>query len=772
MVYRDPTPIDPNKDYAIDELAKFIREKMYGRDTREAMAKALEKAGSTAEWAREVAQELIDGSFDEGVLLTEIERKLNELEERYAPELTNIKNEVEDARGSDQTLGDRLDGVNSQLAQTGQEISLINNQLAQKPSRGEITQQDLDKNSINFDGTWFSDEFISDLSNGEINTTYVKDESITTKKMVRGAVKPHILSDYIPGKNILKRSEVEWDMDRVLNSTGGTSASDIYKTTKNFISVLSGEHYVIMSSNTNVVICTYDNETFVEYKVFRPGIGGESFRIPDNANQLKVTVLKSLDEYQLEQGVTFTDYDPGSYQLKGLIINAPTNYENETRDTIEHKIQNTLKDLTPSFYANWKARNKDLTVILIGDSLSTMNNYTTIRSDAMYRPPLMVEYAYPTFLEELIRWEGQEYRRFDVTGEFTESYANSKIAEYDPAWDWEDGASTINKPSLTRVLSGDNVSVSYTIPKVANRCDFIYRTDYLNAESAMISVSKGDGYVEVFDDSDDTWKEANGFTYSAKEENQMFMGVKGNYRKSIYQKRLKMRVGSRNNDGTIDITIQNNGSGRLTYWGIQYSPLDFMLDFLVQARGSHNIPALETFEDWDIDEFEPDLFLFQNPTINEGIGLADENTNEPKTRNESLDLWVGQFVDYLTKIKSKSYEPEVITWTLLFNGTSGSISKTENKVNYGFYEDDKVTIFDLYSKLQYAYEQAGFEYLSVFNFMWEEIKNRATIKNQLWYETIFGDMNKTGKGIMKDNSHYNDNGAYLIYQILKPLFIC
>src|SRR5690625_1392391 len=121
MVYRDPTPLDPNKDYTAEELAKFILEKMYGEHTREAMARSLLKANEVAEWAREVAQQLIDGSFDEGALNTAIEQKLNDLETEYAPQLTNIKNEVEDARGNQASLAGRLDATDSQLAQTERE---------------------------------------------------------------------------------------------------------------------------------------------------------------------------------------------------------------------------------------------------------------------------------------------------------------------------------------------------------------------------------------------------------------------------------------------------------------------------------------------------------------------------------------------------------------------------------------------------------------------------------------------------------------------------
>lgn len=94
MTYRDPTPLDPNKDYTAVELAQFIREKMTGKATREAMALSLLKANEVAQWSSEVAQQIIDESFDLGELNTEIERKLNELEQQYAPELTNVKTQL------------------------------------------------------------------------------------------------------------------------------------------------------------------------------------------------------------------------------------------------------------------------------------------------------------------------------------------------------------------------------------------------------------------------------------------------------------------------------------------------------------------------------------------------------------------------------------------------------------------------------------------------------------------------------------------------------
>lgn len=138
----------------IEELAHKVRTEIYGRDVREALATSMEATAEVAEWSRQVAQQIIDGEFDEAELSTEIERKLNELEQEYAPELTNIKNEVEDARGNESTLGNRLDGFSSQLAQTAKQSDLINveNKLSDKVDKTEFTSalsQKVDKNVSN-----------------------------------------------------------------------------------------------------------------------------------------------------------------------------------------------------------------------------------------------------------------------------------------------------------------------------------------------------------------------------------------------------------------------------------------------------------------------------------------------------------------------------------------------------------------------------------------------------------------------------------------------
>lgn len=78
----------------IQALATKVRNEVYGRDVREAIAKSIEETGKTAAEAYEITQNLIDGTFDEGILSTQIEQKLLNLEAQYAPQLTSLTAEL------------------------------------------------------------------------------------------------------------------------------------------------------------------------------------------------------------------------------------------------------------------------------------------------------------------------------------------------------------------------------------------------------------------------------------------------------------------------------------------------------------------------------------------------------------------------------------------------------------------------------------------------------------------------------------------------------
>ncbi|MGN8648310.1 hypothetical protein ACTNEO_19900 [Gracilibacillus sp. HCP3S3_G5_1] len=89
----------------IEELAHKVRTEIYGRDVREALASSMEATAEVADWSRQVAQAIIDGEFDEAALATEIEQKLTQLEQDYAPTLTSLEQEKVSKSG------DTMDGI-------------------------------------------------------------------------------------------------------------------------------------------------------------------------------------------------------------------------------------------------------------------------------------------------------------------------------------------------------------------------------------------------------------------------------------------------------------------------------------------------------------------------------------------------------------------------------------------------------------------------------------------------------------------------------------
>lgn len=74
----------------IKNLANKVRHAVYGHEVRESIAKSMEETGSTADEARQITEQLIDGSFDTGLLNTNIEQKLNNLETEYTPKLNQV----------------------------------------------------------------------------------------------------------------------------------------------------------------------------------------------------------------------------------------------------------------------------------------------------------------------------------------------------------------------------------------------------------------------------------------------------------------------------------------------------------------------------------------------------------------------------------------------------------------------------------------------------------------------------------------------------------
>ena len=595
---------------------------------------------------------------------------------------------------------------------------------------------------------------------GTPDITNIVDKTVKSAKLV----------DFTLGKNLFDKTKATDGYYYTYNT--GVKGVDVLRFYSDYIPVLGNTAYFLNSNDCHM--CYFNSD-----KVFISGLlpTNATFTTPSNCAYIiispKITVKNSI---QLEIGTVGTPYTPYVYTLQnlGVEFNNLTGV-NLTKIKVTNKVSEKMSNLAPTFFKHWKAKDKDLVAIILGDSLSTIRtDFSSARADANTRPPLMIANSYPTYIEELLRWEGQEYKRFDVSGIFTELCTSASSLDYDSAWDWIASGTGNAKPALTRVLEGTNCSVTYTIPNGARRCDFIYRTDYLNAINSIVSINGGNGIVQVYDENTSTWIEANGYSYVAKEVDQIITGTTGsNLRKSIYQKRLKMRTVVLEYDGTAIVTITNNGSGRLTYWGIQHSPHEYFIDFLAQARGGHNILAIRNFEAWDVDCFKPDLILKQNCTNNENITIGNTNDGiSPTHRNANTpQAMADRFLTYTSDLEAKSYAPTVISYTLFHSYFTNWLAKDSNKTLFAYVTDGKVTGFDYHDYLDYQLINNNKKQLMVWKCLNEESKIKSIEENSPIMECVCKLSGINGTTWHVDGTHQNDLGARVIFEIMKPFFI-
>ncbi|HEY4289643.1 MAG TPA: hypothetical protein VGN00_21225 [Puia sp.] len=441
------------------------------------------------------------------------------------------------------------------------------------------------------------------------------------------------------------------------------------------------------------------------------------------------------------------------------------------------KAGNGASDHIGRFVAKYRLKRQDVTIVLLDGSVSTDMGYASKRPDAAYRPPCFTEYNIPSFIEERLRWKEQQFRRYDAKRELNDStpvFSESEgglTAQYDSAWDWQNKPPVSNGYNgLTRILSGPAPRVAYLFPESARRCDLIYRTDYLSSAALEVSVQGGKGAVQVYDEWSASWRDADGFVFSAREKDQLIPGSffpgkpfgATTLRKSIYQKRLKMRCMAVHE--AVRISITSRDGGRLCYWGITYSPKEYMLQFINSARGGHDIGHLTVFEPWSVDYWKPDLILYSCNTINEGADASSANTsNSPKQ-------FADRFEAYIRKLLNKPYSPEVFAY-ILFTAKAHGLINEQDVVGTTFIPKyGEASVFDFIDALHQRLQLLPIASANAFYHYWDTGRQQAARDHQSIFSELFGDGGPKGKGYVADFTHLNDHGALVGWEYLSAYF--
>tara|TARA_R110002073_G_C9463949_1_gene578925 strand:- start:147 stop:2639 length:2493 start_codon:yes stop_codon:yes gene_type:complete len=430
--------------------------------------------------------------------------------------------------------------------------------------------------------------------------------------------------------------------------------------------------------------------------------------------------------------------------------------------------QSKIIDKMPNFTSDYRLRNSDVTIVQVGDSISTNLEYSTPLIDAPYNPPLITEDNINSRFERKLRWREQKYRRFDSFTEkggavdvFTEILGGgttSEISEEDATWGFTAGNN--NFRALTRCITGGNqAGVSFNFPANMRRCNFILHSDFEFGASTVVTTSESNGVIEASLDGI-TWVEANGFSTSFQESSAVISNATyGDYHKDVYQKRLHFRSLTDLTEKTI--TIKNTGTGRFGYWGIEYSPRKYMFTYICASKGGHKIEQLELFQEWMVESFNPKLIIQQCCIINQGVSTTGGRT--PTGVSNKFDAYYDQFI-------TLGYE--VVPY-ILFLGSAADMVNTTTGAWQTFFSttNEEISVTDFIGHIAEMYRGKNAPFINCFYQYLEISEKKARLEqtDNIWTSALEGS-GIYGDTLTTDGQHLNNYGTEVGWRLLKEYF--
>lgn len=617
--------------------------------------------------------------------------------------------------------------------------------------------------------------------------------------------------------NMIDPSVVQYGIRYSVAQTKIIEDSTLAIAASGMIAVTEGEWYTVSGSG---IYNGYQGGYFAEDAVCKAGQvavasitfttpvsgAGRCFQVPIGRGIKSVVISLSTNaeknalagDAQMETGEMATEYVP--YELKtqfrSELLPSVTKSETQSDDfTKKYERYTSFGNLhyhgidskISKFKAHWLAKDKNLCVVNTGTSLTARSSeHCTTRGDAESRPPLMHSNNFATHIWDALKWEGQQYRRFDYDGFFTETGTFQSAANLS---EWDDGP---YRYGLTRYSDSNNAAVEFTVPSDAWQFNFIFRSDSAGSENCVVKVAQGNGYMVVLDEG--KWVEANGHVFSQRESAAATLGsvtytnpisqtsetlssyqTKGN---TTYQKRLYMKAVKRGVEKTLTVS---STSGRLLYWGCEWSPREFMITYINAARGSHSsaigvsTTCLNHYQDNEVWGFSPDLVLTEDPIHNAGAGGKLNSSYSSKYFATVTDNFF--FADNQVSMRSRCLslglaEPEWVIFNSTVSYNFGAFDKSTGELYYVELSDGIVwtTVDAQYSCYSYINDKYGDS--SAINVVYIN-----AIKG--WYKAaigLFGNLadataagGKDGTTFTNEGSHWNDTGSKVMARLVLPV---
>lgn len=559
-----------------------------------------------------------------------------------------------------------------------------------------------------------------------------------------------------------------------------------------------GGYFASTASTTALENITWSKPVDNIGHCFQVPLGSAITHIVINLKKSAVGATTLLGNVQLEKGEQATTYQPylEKAQIKSALLPGSSGGSSGLaafNDAAWYKYiavdgAKIHQDKLPKFRKAMLLKSEDVVVVNTGTSLTARTSeHCTDHADAAFRPPMMHSNAFCSHIWDSLKWDGQQYRRYD-SAYFTET---GTFATASNLTEWDDGA---YRAGLTRYSSSENAAVQFQIPVNAWQFNFIYRTDSVGC-SAKVVVAEGVGKVQVFDEATQAWVEAHNYEFSQLEAAPVNRSVnipnpvtgaltatilasKGN---TTYQKRLKMRC--RSGDGTFNtlttaksVTIARvSGGARFMYWGVEWSPRQYMITYINSARGSHQTSAtnergLPRYQDNEIWSFKPTLILSELGIHNDGAGGAGAYP---------VGTFAGLTYNY---VNNTDFELSMFSRAAHFNLELEYCFFTASiAYNFNGIEEDGSLKFGLQTasikgaaRMMTALDktQEAIEYLN-------SVDIAAIDATKRWCDAgfaIFGDLKtatigsgKAGETFTNEGSHWNDTGSAIMAKIVSSV---
>ena len=272
--YRDWTHIDANTFHQISELAKFIREKGYGADTREAIAQALERVYHDA---------TMSGNANMEVSMARA--GFNTLGERLDDTTANFNRKIGELGATATFKGSATNAVI--LAKTGMEI-------------GDEWFDTTNQQSLRWNGTaWVAVGGAIRLGDRSVTSQKIDSKAVTPAQLSFHTNKASSLSTNLFNKETVVIGEyVRWKY--------GDYGNNAYYSRSEMIPVVPGEEITIaIAEQISFKDNMYNYVSGLEFDMTT-----QTITVPAGVSYMEInTLIESLDKQQINKGATLLAYE-------------------------------------------------------------------------------------------------------------------------------------------------------------------------------------------------------------------------------------------------------------------------------------------------------------------------------------------------------------------------------------------------------------------------------------------------------------------------------